>query len=302
MAMRRGTSLARCARAGGRAHPSLRHSSIRAPVTGRLVYVRAVEALQRWEPATATATLRAAALALERAQNQLWWLVRFARLLTADPLAARTYSLAAALAEFTSTLWEQPPEAWIVPRGGAAPARTVVMDELRRVARGVAGLATHVARAPLLALRTRHVGILSPERLTAAGASGPVLDASAHGEHGAADVWSRPVTRTRSAARDLRLVAELLTTTNPDRREVTATETDWRVPAAGQVQARLEGPRGQLGLTLASDGTAQPSRVEWQRPSARLLPLVPDLLAGQKLADAEEIVASLDLAMAEADG
>jgi len=36
--------------------------------------------------------------------------------------------------------------------------------------------------------------------------------------------------------------------------------------------------------------------------SAALLALVPELLAGQKLADAEVIVASLDLAMAEADG
>jgi NADH:ubiquinone oxidoreductase subunit D len=37
-------------------------------------------------------------------------------------------------------------------------------------------------------------------------------------------------------------------------------------------------------------------------PSAALLGLIPELLAGQKLADAEMIVASLDLAMAEADG
>ena len=44
------------------------------------------------------------------------------------------------------------------------------------------------------------------------------------------------------------------------------------------------------------------AQVEWQHPSAALLPLLPEMLAGQKLADAEVIVASLDLAMAEADG
>ena len=41
--------------------------------------------------------------------------------------------------------------------------------------------------------------------------------------------------------------------------------------------------------------------VEWLRPSAALLPLLPEMLAGETLADAEALVASLDLAMAEAD-
>jgi len=51
-----------------------------------------------------------------------------------------------------------------------------------------------------------------------------------------------------------------------------------------------------------SEGEEQPAHVEWQRPSAALLPLLPETVAGQKLADAEIIIASLDLAMAEADG
>jgi NADH:ubiquinone oxidoreductase subunit D len=65
------------------------------------------------------------------------------------------------------------------------------------------------------------------------------------------------------------------------------------------------GPRGVLGLHLVhqymknSDG---PTHIEWQSPSAPLVALLSELLAGQKLADAEVIVASLDLVMAEADG
>jgi len=60
-----------------------------------------------------------------------------------------------------------------------------------------------------------------------------------------------------------------------------------------------------IGLHLDSpggEGSRGPAQVEWQRPSASLLALVPELLVGQKLADAEVILASLDLTMAEVDG
>jgi NADH:ubiquinone oxidoreductase subunit D len=63
----------------------------------------------------------------------------------------------------------------------------------------------------------------------------------------------------------------------------------------------VAGSRGDIGLFIESDGERL-RQVVWQRPSAALLSLLPELLAGQKLADAEVILASLDLAMAEADG
>ncbi len=68
------------------------------------------------------------------------------------------------------------------------------------------------------------------------------------------------------------------------------------------MQATVEGPRGTIGLHLVSHAGSRPTRVEWQRPSAALLRVLPDLLQGQKLADVEVTLASLDLAMAEADG
>jgi NADH-quinone oxidoreductase subunit D len=66
--------------------------------------------------------------------------------------------------------------------------------------------------------------------------------------------------------------------------------------------ATVEGPRGVLGVYIVSSGGERPNQVQWQRPSASLLPLLPEILAGQKLVDAEVIIASLDLAIAEADG
>ncbi len=70
----------------------------------------------------------------------------------------------------------------------------------------------------------------------------------------------------------------------------------------GEAHATVEGPRGTIGIHIASSGGEKPVNVQWQRPSAMLLPLLPEILGGQLLADAEVIVASLGLAMAEADG
>ena len=48
-----------------------------APVAGRLAYVLALEVLQGWQAPEPLVRAREAALAEERAQNHLWWLVRF---------------------------------------------------------------------------------------------------------------------------------------------------------------------------------------------------------------------------------
>jgi NADH:ubiquinone oxidoreductase subunit D len=53
---------------------------------------------------------------------------------------------------------------------------------------------------------------------------------------------------------------------------------------------------------VVSDGGERPARIEWQRPLQALMPLLPEILAGEILTDAETILASLDLAMTEADG
>ena len=78
-------------------------------------------------------------------------------------------------------------------------------------------------------------------------------------------------------------------------------QPNWRVPS-GKATVAVLGPRGAIGLGIESDGGTRPIKVEWQRPSRALLTAVPGLLRNQKLADAEIILASLDIAAAEADG
>lgn len=265
-----------------------------APAAGRLAYVQALEMLQGWQPPAAVLAGREAVLALERAQNHLWWLARFARQLAAAALAERARQVALALADLSRCFWPEPPAAWLAPGAGADLAGAGAADRLRRLADEADGLRARVARDRWLALRTRGLGVLAADRLAAAGVSGPVLLAS---EQGAGDVHGRGLTRLGAAARDLRAAGDHLTRAEP----VGGGQGRWEAPP-GEARVTVAGPRGQVGLQVASDGGDRPTGVTWQRPSAALLALAPEVLAGQKLADAEVIVASLDLAMAEADG
>jgi NADH-quinone oxidoreductase subunit D len=265
-----------------------------APIASQLAYVRVLEQLQGWQPPSSVTQLREAALAIERAQNQLWWLVRFAELLAAPALAARAHALAIALAECSKQLWQCPTRAWIAPQSRSAlPARDAV-SALERLADKVDILRRRIEHDRLVALRTRGIGLLPAERVQATGVSGPVLLAS---EQGVSDVQSRLLMRLGAAVTDLRAAVKAMSNVEQDEER----SARWEAPA-GEAQAVVEGPRGRIGLHLVSEGGKRPSHVEWERPSAALLALVPEVLAGQKLVDAEVIMASLDLAMAEADG
>jgi NADH-quinone oxidoreductase subunit D len=268
-----------------------------APIAGQLAYVRALEQLQGWQPPEAVALLREAALALERVQNTLWWLVRFAQLLADAPLFDRAFHLAADLASHAANLWESSPSTWIHPQQSI---NQQVMKQTngtawRALAEHLAHLERYVEHARTLAIRTRGIGVLTSERLEAAGVrSGPNFQASAPGR---GDVLSRLLARLQIATHDLLQVRDAL-----DKRETTRAHAPiWDIPE-GDTHAAVEGPRGTIGLHLVGQGGRGPTQVAWHRPSALLLQLLPDLLRGQKLADAEVILASLDLAMAEADG
>lgn len=269
-----------------------------APFAGRLAYLQSIEQLQAWRAPDWVAEAREATLAVERAQNQLWWLVRFAVNLDALPLSKRAHKLAMALARVASNLWQRPPDEWLVPQLRPAPANPQAVTRLRGFANEITGLLDHVRRDRLLSLRLVGVGVLAVDRLKSAGVSGPVVEAS---EEGAGDVQSRLVARLASAAADLQLAAQRLELAALNTESGPTGPARWDAPT-GETHATVRGPRGDIGLHLVSEGGEGPARIEWQRPSAMLLPLLAETLAAQKLTDAEVILGSLDLAMAEADG
>ena len=166
-----------------------------APLASQLVYVDALELLQGWQPTAHVHAFRALALALERAHNTLWWLVRFARLLADSVLAEHAYRSVRQLTELCSQLWQRLPETWILPQYSVAGilGNKNVSAQLQQLAQSTDALRQYVERNHGLALRTRGIGILTPSQLMRHGIErGPVYKAS---EHGRGDVQSRLVTR-----------------------------------------------------------------------------------------------------------
>jgi NADH-quinone oxidoreductase subunit D len=74
----------------------------------------------------------------------------------------------------------------------------------------------------------------------------------------------------------------------------------FRVPA-GEVYVAVEGPRGELGCNLVSDGTSKPWRVHFRSASLAMLQSVASLTNGVLIADLIAILASLDPNMGDCD-
>jgi NADH-quinone oxidoreductase subunit D len=74
----------------------------------------------------------------------------------------------------------------------------------------------------------------------------------------------------------------------------------FRVPA-GEVYAAVEGPRGELGCNLVSDGGSRPWRVHFRSASLAMLQSVAALTKGVLIADLIAILASLDPNMGDCD-
>jgi len=73
-----------------------------------------------------------------------------------------------------------------------------------------------------------------------------------------------------------------------------------KVPA-GEVYVRVESPRGEYGVYLVSDGSAQPYRYKLRTPSFNNLAMIAELVRGVYLADIVPIFGSLDVILPDVD-
>jgi NADH-quinone oxidoreductase subunit D len=69
----------------------------------------------------------------------------------------------------------------------------------------------------------------------------------------------------------------------------------------GEAYARIEGPKGELGFHLISDGTTNPYRYRIRPPSFINLTLLEDMCLGLDLADVVIILGSIDIVLGEVD-
>lgn len=72
-------------------------------------------------------------------------------------------------------------------------------------------------------------------------------------------------------------------------------------PPKGEAYARTEGPKGEIGFYLVSDGKTEPYRLHIRAPSFINLGVLSKLVVGHKVADAVVILGSIDIVMGEVD-
>ena len=72
-------------------------------------------------------------------------------------------------------------------------------------------------------------------------------------------------------------------------------------PKPGEAYGRIEGPKGELGFYLISDGGANPYRYRVRPPSLINLTVLEDLCLGHNVADTVIILGSIDIVLGEVD-
>ena len=169
--------------------------------------------------------------------------------------------------------------------------------------------------------RTQNVGKLSPELAISAGITGPRLRACGVnydvrkvdgygfyprfkfriplGEHG--DTYDRLMMRVLEMHESVGILKQAFEQVpagpiiNP-KVKIRAFR-----PPVGEAYGRIEGPKGELGFYLISDGTPNPYRYRVRPPSFINLTVLEDLCLGHTVADVMVILGSVDIVMGEVD-
>ena len=169
--------------------------------------------------------------------------------------------------------------------------------------------------------RTQNVGTLSPELAISAGITGPMLRACGVnydirkvdkygfyprfkfriplGDHG--DTYDRLMMRALEMRESVEILKQALAQVKPG--PVMNPKVKIRAfrPPVGEAYGRIEGPKGELGFYLISDGGPNPYRYRVRPPSLINLTVLEDLCLGHTVADVMVILGSVDIVMGEVD-
>jgi NADH-quinone oxidoreductase subunit D/NADH-quinone oxidoreductase subunit C/D len=189
-----------------------------------------------------------------------------------------------------------------------------------RLPRKIDELDRYLTENEVVRTRCEGVGVLSPDEAIAYSAVGPVLRASgvpydvrradpysiydrfefdvAARYHG--DVYDRYLIRLDEIRQSIRILKQALR--DIPEGEIIAGKPQYqvRVPA-GEAYGRVEGPKGELGYYLVSDGKPTPWRYHVRAPSFINLTALGKMCEGNKVADAIIILGSIDIVLGETD-
>src|ERR1700734_1138701 len=173
----------------------------------------------------------------------------------------------------------------------------------------------------ILMARTQGVGVLSRELAIDAGVTGPGLRASGVnydlrkvdrygvydrfqfrvplGEHG--DVFDRYMMRVLEMRESLKILEQALRDIPLGPIMDPKAKLRNLRPKAGEVYARIEAPKGELGFYLISDGTGNPYRYRVRPPSLINLTVLEDMCIGSSVADTIVTFGTIDIVLGEVD-
>ena len=119
------------------------------------------------------------------------------------------------------------------------------------------------------------------------------------GDHG--DCYDRFMMRVLEMRESLEILQQAMEQI-PDGSDHESEGEDPRLqPPAGEAYGRIEGPKGELGFYLISDGSANPYRYRVRPPSLINLTILEDMCLGHTVADVMVILGSVDIVMGEVD-
>jgi NADH/F420H2 dehydrogenase subunit C len=204
-----------------------------------------------------------------------------------------------------------------LPAGWVEKCREIVFE---RLPRKIDDIDRYLTENELIRARCENVGVLTAEEAIKYSAAGPVLRASgvpydcrradnysiydrfdfdvAVRYHG--DVYDRYLIRLDEVRQSIRILQQALNQLPDGEIQTGKKQYSARVPA-GQAYGRVEGPKGELGFYVVSDGTANPYRYHIRAPSFINLTALGKMCTGQKVADVVIILGSIDIVLGETD-
>lgn len=191
---------------------------------------------------------------------------------------------------------------------------------LRRLPSRIDELEALITGNEIILARVKGVGVLSPEMAVNFSTSGPVLRASGisfdlrrdvpysvyprfkfnvpTGTNG--DIFDRYYMRILEMRESVKIIEQALEQL-PDGDVRIPVPLNVR-PPAGEALSRIEGPKGEMGFYIVSDGSSiSPYRVHQRPPCFINLGVMRELVVGWKVADVVATLASLDPIMGEVD-
>jgi len=204
-----------------------------------------------------------------------------------------------------------------LPEGIYEKMRKLVYD---RLPRKIDELDRYLTNNEIVRARGEGVGVLTPQQAIALSAAGPLLRASgvpydlrradpysiydrfdfdvAVRYHG--DIYDRYLIRIDEMRQSVRILQQAVRDLPDGPIQEGKPQYQVRVPA-GESYGRVEGPKGELGFYVVSNGKANPWRYHVRAPSFINLTALETMCVGNKVADVVAILGSIDIVLGETD-